>query len=104
MAFPYDLRRCAAPAVVSLGVDTPQNGGNTHFADQRAALASLPGDLCQRIDGLSTKHNPAHDNVGNLRLGFEAFDDPRDASGAVHKIARKHDETGDACLHLGRRE
>ena len=92
------------PASVLLGVEIPQNGGDTFFADQRAALASLPDDLSQRIEGLSIKHNAAHDSVGNLRPGFEAFDDPRDAPGAVHPIIRTHDETGDACLYLGRRE
>ena len=92
------------PASVLLGVEIPQNGGDTFFADQRAALASLPDDLRQRVESLSIKHNAAHDSVGNLRPGFEAFDDPRDAPGAVHPIIRKHNETGDACLYLGRRE
>ena len=92
------------PASVLLGVEIPQNGGDTFFADQRAALASLPDDLRQRVESLSIKHNAAHDSVGNLRPGFEAFDDPRDAPGAVHPIIRTHNETGDACLYLGRRE
>lgn len=92
------------PASILLGVEIPENGGDTFFADQRAALASLPEDLRQRIEGLSIKHNAAHDSVGNLRPGFEAFDDPRDAPGAVHPIIRKHNETGDTCLYLGRRE
>ena len=74
------------PASVLLGVEIPQNGGDTFFADQRAALASLPGDLRQRIDGLLIRHNAAHDSVGNLRPGFEAFDDPRDAPGAVIRL------------------
>jgi taurine dioxygenase len=92
------------PASVLLGVEIPQNGGDTFFADQRAALALIPEDLRQRIECLSIKHNAAHDSVGNLRLGFDAFDDPRDAPGAVHPIIRKHNETGEACLYLGRRE
>ena len=92
------------PASVLLGVEIPQNGGDTFFADQRAALASLPDDLRQCVESLSIKHNAAHDSVGNLRPGFEAFDDPRDAPGAVHPIIRTHNETGDACLYLGRRE
>ena len=92
------------PASILLGVEIPENGGDTFFADQRAALASLPEDLRQRIEGLSIKHNAAHDSVGNLRPGFEAFDDPRDAPGAVHPIIRKHNETGNTCLYLGRRE
>ena len=62
------------PASILLGVEIPENGGDTFFADQRAALASLPEDLRQRIEGLSIKHNAAHDSVGNLRPGFEAFD------------------------------
>jgi len=92
------------PASVLLGVEIPQNGGDTFFADQRAAFALIPEDLRQRIGGLSIKHNAAHDSVGNLRPGFEQFDDPRDAPGAVHPIIRKHNETGEACLYLGRRE
>ena len=92
------------PASVLLGVEIPQNGGDTFFADQRAALASLPDDLRQRVESLSIKHNAAHDSVGNLRPGFEVFDDPRDAPGAVHPIIRTHNETSDACLYLGRRE
>ena len=92
------------PASVLLGVEIPQNGGDTFFADQRAALALIPEDLRQHIQCLSIKHNAAHDSVGNLRLGFDAFDDPRDAPGAVHPIIREHNETGEACLYLGRRE
>ena len=92
------------PASVLLGVEIPQNGGDTFFVDQRAALASLPEDLRQRIESLSVKHNAAHDSVGNLRPGFDAFDDPRDAPGAVHPVIRKHSETGDLCLYLGRWE
>jgi taurine dioxygenase len=92
------------PASVLLGVEIPQNGGDTYFADQRAALASLPADLRRRIEGLSIKHNAAHDSVGNLRPGYKAFDDPRDAPGAVHPVIRKHSETGDLSLYLGRRE
>ena len=92
------------PASVLLGVEIHQNGGDTFFADQRAALALIHEDLRQRIECLSIKHNAAHDSVGNLRLGFDAFDDPRDAPGAVHPIIRKHNETGEACLYLGSRE
>jgi taurine dioxygenase len=87
------------PASVLLGVEIPQNGGDTFFADQRAALALIPEDLRQRIQCLSIKHNAAHDSVGNLRLGFDAFDDPRDAPGAVHPIIRKHNAR--RCDHLG---
>ena len=35
----------ALPASILLGIEIPQNGGDTFFADQRAALASLTDQL-----------------------------------------------------------
>jgi taurine dioxygenase len=92
------------PASVLLGVEIPQNGGDTFFADQRAALSLLPSALRKNVESLTIKHNAAHDSVGNLRYGFDAFDDARDAPGAVHPIIQAHSETGEECLYLGRRE
>ena len=92
------------PASLLLGIEIPDQGGETHFADQRAALAALPAALRQRIESLSVKHNAAHTSVGKLRPGFEAFDDPRDAPGAIHPMIKTHNETGKPALYLGRRE
>ena len=92
------------PASLLLGIEIPDQGGDTHFADQRAALAALPAVLRQRIESLSVKHNAAHTSVGKLRPGFEAFDDPRDAPGAIHPMIKTHNQTGKPALYLGRRE
>lgn len=92
------------PASLLLGIEIPDQGGDTHFADQRAALAALPAAQRQRIESLSVKHNAAHTSVGKLRPGFEAFDDPRDAPGAIHPMIKTHNETGKPALYLGRRE
>jgi len=92
------------PASLLLGIEIPDQGGDTHFADQRAALAALPAALRQRIESLSVKHNAAHTSVGKLRPGFEAFDDPRDAPGAIHPMIKTHNQTGKPALYLGRRE
>lgn len=92
------------PASVLLGVEIPAAGGDTHFADQRAALEALPEDLRIRISDLSIKHDAAHTSVGGLRPGYDAFDDPRQAPGAVHSIIQTHPETGEQVLYLGRRE
>ncbi len=92
------------PASVLLGVEIPPHGGDTFFVDQRAAYDRLPDDLKARIADLTIKHDAAHTSVGDLRFGYEPFDDPRDAPGAVHPIVRAHDETGDKCLYLGRRD
>ena len=85
------------PASLLLGIEIPDQGGDTHFADQRAALAALPAELRQRIESLSVKHNAAHTSVGKLRPGFEAFEDPRDAPGAIHpmiKTQQRNRQTG----------
>ena len=92
------------PASVLLGVEIPATGGDTYFANQYAALAALPKPLRRRIDGLTIKHDAAHTSVGQLRPGFDPFDDPRDAPGAIHPIVRTHEESGRRALYLGRRE
>ena len=92
------------PASVLLGVEIPATGGDTYFSDQCAAYAALPAALKQRVADLTIKHDAAHTSIGKLRPGFEAFDDPRDAPGAVHPIVSTHEETGRQALYLGRRE
>jgi taurine dioxygenase len=92
------------PASVLLGVEIPEQGGDTYFADQVAAYEALPAELRTRIQDLAIKHDAAHTSTGDLRTGFDAFDDPRDAPGAVHPMVLHHDETGSQALYLGRRE
>ena len=98
-----DMTYVAAPppASVLLAVETPSEGGDTYFADQCAAYEAIPDILKQRIDHLTVKHDAAHTSIGRLRPGYEAFDDPRDAPGAVHSIVRVHEETGKKVLYLG---
>lgn len=92
------------PASILLGIEIPASGGDTYFANQYAALAALPKPLRRRIEGLTIKHDAAHTSVGQLRPGFDALDDPRDAPGAIHPIHRTHEESGRSALYLGRRE
>ncbi len=92
------------PASVLLGIEIPAEGGDTYFADQRAALATMSETLVKRISTLSIKHDASHTSVGKLRPGFEPFDDPREAPGAIHPIVNTHAETGEPTLYLGRRE
>jgi taurine dioxygenase len=92
------------PASVLLGIEIPAEGGDTYFADQHAALAAMPEVLVKRISTLGIKHDASHTSVGKLRPGFEPFDDPREAPGAIHPIVNTHAETGEPTLYLGRRE
>ena len=92
------------PASVLLGIEVPEIGGDTHFANQYAAYEALPPELKDQAERLTIKHDAAHTSVGSLRPGFETFDDPRDAPGAVHPIVQTHEETHRKVLYLGRRE
>ncbi|MEE4281342.1 MAG: TauD/TfdA family dioxygenase [Pseudomonadales bacterium] len=92
------------PASVLLGVEIPDEGGDTYFSDQNAALTAMPQALVERLASLSIKHDAAHTSIGKLRPGFEPFDDPRDAPGASHPAIITHPETGEQTLYLGRRE
>ena len=92
------------PASVLLSIEVPVEGGNTQFACQNAALASLPAELRERVEGLEIKHDAAHTSVGELRRGFEEVNDPSESPGAVHSAILRHSETGRSALYLGRRE
>jgi len=92
------------PTSILLGIEIPETGGDTYFADQNAALTAIPDKLLGRLRDLTIKHDAAHTSVGKLRPGFEAFDDPRDAPGATHPAITTHPETGKQALYLGRRE
>ena len=92
------------PASVLLGVEIPAEGGDTYFVDQAAALEAMPAASRARVRTLAIKHDAAHTSVGELRRGFEPFEDPRDAPGVVHPAVLTHPETGRDALYLGRRE
>lgn len=92
------------PASVLFGVEIPEEGGDTQFSCQHAALESLPAALRARIEGVRIKHDASHTSVGELRAGFDAVTDPRDAPGATHPVIRRHEENGRDALYLGRRE
>ena len=92
------------PASILLGIEIPAQGGDTYFANQYAALDAMPEALRTRLEGLTIKHDAAHTSIGKLRPGFESFDAPEDAPGAIHPAILRHPETGKCALYLGRRE
>ena len=92
------------PASVLLSIEVPDEGGDTQFACQQAALASLPPALREQAERIEIKHDAAHTSIGQLRVGFEEVDSPRESPGAVHPAILRHPETGREGLYLGRRE
>ena len=90
--YPVKYSLLAARSVV-------RHGGETQFADMRAAYDALPEDLRQRVDGLIVEHNLLH---SRRQVGFvEANDKERNELVAVHQpLVRVHPRTGRKSLYL----
>lgn len=88
---------------VLLGVEVPDEGGDTGFSNMYRAYDELPDALRRRIEGLEIKHDSSTNSGGYLREGAEPVTDVTTCPGAVHPIVRTHPETGRKALYLGRR-
>jgi taurine dioxygenase len=84
-------------------LEVPPSGGNTWFCGMQAALASMPADLREKIEGRRIKHDGTYNSGGYLRRGVEPKDDPLEAPGAWHPAVLKHPMSGKPVLYLGRR-
>lgn len=85
------------------GVEVTKSGGETGFLNMYHAYETLPADLRAAIEGKSIKHDASRNSAGDLRAGFKAVTDPREAPGAVHPVVVRHPVTGRKALFLGRR-
>ena len=77
---------------------TPE-GGETQFADTRAAWEELPDKMKSRVEGLIAEHSIF---CSREKLGFTGFtEEERAALPPVHRpIVRHHRESGRDCLYL----
>ena len=91
-------------ASILYAVETPEEGGDTHFCNMVAALDALPSGMRDRAGTIRLKHDAAHDSVGRLRRGHRHASNPLEAPGAVHPMVRPHPENGTEALFLGRRQ
>ena len=84
-------------------LEVPAQGGDTWFSSMKAALASMPDALVERIWKLDIKHDGTYDSGGYLRKGLTPSNDPRSCPGTPHPIVIEHPVSGDLALYLGRR-
>ena len=83
------------------GREVPLEGGNTEFADMRAAYDALPEAMKRRIEGLSCEHSIWHSRVLAGAKPENIRDDERAAMpGAVQPLVRIHARTGRKSLVL----
>ncbi|MCW3476440.1 TauD/TfdA dioxygenase family protein [Limobrevibacterium gyesilva] len=85
----------ATPAKYSLlsARAVPAKGGETQFADMRAAYAAFPDDIKAQIEDLITEHSLLY---SRSLLGFAAFDDEerRAFAPVLQRLVRRHPVTG----------
>ena len=65
-------------------LETPQNQGNTHFANMYKAYEKLPAKLKIEIDDKIIIHDCSHNSAGMLRKGYEQVNSPEQTPGARH--------------------
>jgi taurine dioxygenase len=104
-AWHTDMSYAPQPPDASMlyALEIPPSGGDTCFCSMKAALASLPKPLAQRVSKLDIKHDGTFDSGGNVRKGLAPSNDPRTSVGTPHPAVIEHPESGDRALYLGRR-
>lgn len=85
------------------GLEVPETGGDTVFANMYMAYEALPVGLKHAVEGQFCKHDASRNSAGELRRGFAEVTSPINVPGAVHPMVRTHPITGRAALFLGRR-
>ena len=77
----------------------PERGGDTEWADMRAAYDALPDDLKQQIAGKRAYHSLLHSRAS---IGFTDFTDAERAQfpGAEQPLVRVHPGSGRTTLYL----
>ena len=79
--------------------EVPAVGGDTEFADLRAAYDALPDDAKAEIDGLEAHHSVMHSRAF---LGFEDFtaDEAARLKGAIHPLVHTIPGSGRKSLYI----
>jgi taurine dioxygenase len=104
-AWHTDMSYAPQPPDASMlyALEIPPSGGDTCFCSMKAALASLPKALAQRVAQLDIKHDGTFDSGGNVRKGLTPSNNPRTSVGTPHPAVVEHPASGDRALYLGRR-
>ena len=85
-------------ATTLYSLELPSRGGETKFADLRAAYDALPDAMKTKLEGLKV-HN-IYDTGAHLRDQTDITNEKH--SNAIHQIVRTHPDTGRKSLYLSR--
>ena len=93
----------AAKAGMLMALVVPPEGGETEFADMRAAYEALDPDMQERLEGLSAYHSLY---VSQMRAGFTHTTDHfygfHDKGAPLRPVIKTHPETGRKSIYTGR--
>ena len=93
----------AAKAGMLMALTVPPEGGETEFADMRAAYDALEPDVQQRLAGLSAYHSLYH---SQKKAGFthktDHFYGFHDKGAPLRPVIKTHPETGRKSIYTGR--
>lgn len=92
----------AAKASVLSCHEGPRVGGETAFADMRAALDHLDPDRRATVTGRRAWHSLEYSQAVRGVAGVAPAADPTTMEGAWHQMVRHHPETGRPSLFIGR--
>jgi taurine dioxygenase len=81
----------------------PDEGGDTEFASQIMAAATLPPALRKQLAHAEIKHDSTYTSSGLVREGMAPPSSPIEAIGQPHPVLRRIPETDETALFLGRR-
>jgi alpha-ketoglutarate-dependent 2,4-dichlorophenoxyacetate dioxygenase len=79
----------------------PPEGGETEYADMRAAYDALPDALKAELEGLEAEHSYNY-SQGKFSLDAMTGEEQAALPPVVHPLIRVHPETGRKALYIGR--
>ena len=93
----------AAKAAMLMALVVPPEGGETEFADMRAAYDALDADLQERLEGVSAYHSLYRSQA---RAGYTHTTDHQygfhDKGAPLRPVIKTHPETGRKSIYTGR--
>jgi alpha-ketoglutarate-dependent taurine dioxygenase len=92
----------SAKASVLSCIEGPSQGGETSFADMRAAYDALDPSRRGALQGRRAWHSLEWSQALRGVAGAEVAADPTTMEGAWHQMIRRHPETGRESLYIGR--
>jgi alpha-ketoglutarate-dependent taurine dioxygenase len=95
------FQRLGAKTSVLAGIEVTKEGGQTEFADMRAAYDVLPAETRDRLSTLRAWHSIRYSRAALGAVDMELPEDPTTLPGAEHSLVRRHPVTGRPSLVLG---